>query len=199
MTTEPSQNEEDDRSNDSGQASNLRTFVAFVDDQPGVLARVAALFRRRSYNIDSLAVGRTDVPGVSRATIVVETDAATARLVEANLYKLVNVLRVEDVTDEPTIMRDLALIKVRATAAQRPEVLGLIESFHARVVDVVREALVVEIAGTEERLERLIKVLRPFGIIEMVRTGSVAITRGAAGIPIDPTFVPARVPGSEGA
>ena len=127
---------------------SLHTFVAYVENQPGVLARVSSLFRRRAYNIDSLAVGRTDVPGVSRMTIVIETDDATARLVEANLYKLVNVLRVEDVTYEQTIVRDLALVKVKANAEQRPQVLQLIEVFRARVVDVDPGALVVEITGT---------------------------------------------------
>ncbi len=170
-----------------------RTFVAYVEDKPGVLARVASLFRRRAYNIESLAVGRTDVPGVSRMTIVMEADATTARLVEANLYKQVNVLRVEDVTHEPIIVRDLALIKVSADAEQRPQVLQIVEVFRARVVDVVPEALVVEITGTEDKLQGLVEVLRPFGIIEMVRTGSIAMTRGAKGIPVDPTFVPARV------
>lgn len=170
-----------------------RTFVAYVEDKPGVLARVASLFRRRAYNIESLAVGRTDVPGVSRMTIVMDADATTARLVEANLYKQVNVLRVEDVTHEPIIVRDLALIKVSADAEQRPQVLQIVEVFRARVVDVVPEALVVEITGTEDKLQGLVEVLRPFGIIEMVRTGSIAMTRGAKGIPVDPTFVPARV------
>jgi acetolactate synthase-1/3 small subunit len=173
---------------------SLHTFVAYVENQPGVLARVSSLFRRRAYNIDSLAVGRTDVPGVSRMTIVIETDDATARLVEANLYKLVNVLRVEDVTYEQTIVRDLALVKVKANAEQRPQVLQLIEVFRARVVDVDPGALVVEITGTEDKLQGLLDVLRPFGIIEMVRTGSIAMTRGAEGIPVDPSFVSARIP-----
>jgi len=170
------------------------TFVAYVEDKPGVLARVASLFRRRAYNIDSLTVGRTDVDGVSRMTVVMECDDQTARLVEANLYKQVNVLRVEDVTYEPTILRDLALIKVAADAEQRAQVLQIVEVFRARVVDVAPEALVVEITGTEDKLQGLIEVLRPFGIIEMVRTGSIAMTRGAEAIPVDPTFVPARVP-----
>lgn len=172
----------------------LHTFVAYVEDKPGVLARVVSLFRRRAYNIDSLTVGRTDVEGVSRMTVVMECDAAIARLVEANLYKQVNVLRVEDVTHEPTVMRDLALIKVAAGAEQRAQVLQIVEVFRARVVDVAPEALVVEITGTEDKLQGLIEVLRPFGIIEMVRTGSIAMTRGAEAIPVDPTFVPARVP-----
>ena len=173
---------------------SMHTFVAYVEDRPGVLARVASLFRRRTYNIDSLTVGRTDTDGVSRMTIVMDGDDNTARLVEANLYKLVNVLRVEDVTYEPTIVRDLALIKVQANSEQRAQVLQIVEVFRARVVDVVPEALTVEITGTEDKLQGLIDVLRPFGIIEMVRTGSIAMTRGAEGIPVDPTFVSARVP-----
>jgi len=172
----------------------LHTFVAYVEDKPGVLARVVSLFRRRAYNIDSLAVGRTDVDGVSRMTVVMECDDIIARLVEANLYKQVNVLRVEDVTHAPTIVRDLALIKVAAGAEQRAQVLQIVEVFRARVVDVAPEALVVEITGTEDKLQGLIEVLRPFGIIEMVRTGSIAMTRGAEAIAVDPTFVSARVP-----
>ena len=171
----------------------LHTFVAYVENKPGVLANVAALFRRRAYNIDSLAVGRTEEPSVSRMTIVMEADDITARLVEANLYKLVNVLRVEDVTHEATICRDLALIKVRADAEQRTKVLQIVEVFRARVVDVVPDALVVEITGTEDKIQGLLEVLRPFGIIEMVRTGTIAMTRGAHVIPSDPSFVPARV------
>jgi acetolactate synthase-1/3 small subunit len=172
----------------------LHIFVAYVEDRPGVLARVAALFRRRAFNIDSLTVGRTDVPGVSRMTIVMEADDATARLVEANLYKLVNVLRVEDVTHHPMVVRDLALVKVAANAEARTRILQICDVFRARVVDVAPEALVVEITGTEDKLQGLVEVLRPFGIIEMVRTGSVAMTRGAAAVPHDPQFVAARVP-----
>jgi len=172
----------------------LHTFVAYVEDIPGVLNRVTSLFRRRNYNIDSLTVGRTDTPGVSRMTIVMEADDTTARLVEANLYKLLNVLRVEDVTHAPSVVRDLALVKVSATAATRAQVLQIIEVFRARVVDVAPEALIVEITGTEDKLQGLVEVLRPFGIIEMVRTGSVAMTRGAEAVAVDPGFVSAVVP-----
>ena len=177
----------------------LHTFVAYVEDVPGVLARIAALFRRRAYNIDSLTVGRTEIQGVSRMTVVMEADRATARLVEANLYKLINVLRVEDVTHEPSLIRDLALIKVRADADVRPRVIQVAEVFRARVIDMGPESLVFEITGTEDKLTGLIEVLRPFGIIEMVRTGLVAMTRGMSSIPIDPSFVRARVPRSENA
>lgn len=175
-------------------AKRLRTFVAYVEDLPGVLNRVTSLFRRRAYNIDSLTVGRTEVAGVSRMTIVMESDAATARLVEANLYKLVNVLRVEDVTDEPTIERDLALIKVRADTESRREVMQMAEVFRARVVDMTPESMVLEITGPSDKIQGLVDVLRPFGIVEMVRAGVVAMNRGPGGIPIDPGFVHARVP-----
>jgi len=173
----------------------LHTFVAYVENLPGVLNRVASLFRRRAYNIDSLAVGRTETPGVSRMTIVMEGDETIARLVEANLYKLVNVLRVEDVTHQQTIDRDLALIKVRANAEVRPQVMQISEVFRARIVDVTPEALVLEITGTEDKLQGLMEVLLPFGILEMVRTGTISMTRGSEGMSVNPGFVPASVEG----
>ncbi len=156
-----------------------RTFVAYVEDKPGVLNRVASLFRRRNFNIESLTVGHTEREGISRMTIVTQVDEYTARRTEANLYKLVNVLRVEEVTHRPTVMRDLALIKVRADAERRTEVLQICDIFRARVVDVAAGALIVEITGTEEKIDGLLEVLRPFGVLEMVRTGRVAMTRGA--------------------
>lgn len=162
------------------------TFVAYVEDVPGVLNRVASLFRRRNYNIESLTVGKTETPGVSRMTIVLEADDTTARLMEANLYKLVNVLRVQDVTYVPTVMRDLALIKVSAPAEVRPQVIQVCELFRARVIDVGPEALVVEITGTEDKIVGLVDVLEPFGILELVRTGRVAMTRGGDAIRVAP-------------
>lgn len=178
------------------QPRELHTIVAYVEDLPGVLNRVTSLFRRRAYNIDSLTVGRTEIPGLSRMTIVMESDAATARLVEANLYKLVNVMRVEDVTHVPTILRDLALIKVSVDADTRPQVMQLADVFRARVVDVAKESLILEITGTEDKIQGLIDVLRDYGIVEMVRAGVIAITRGPEGIPADPGFVHAQVPGN---
>ena len=155
------------------------TFVAYVEDKPGVLNRVASLFRRRGFNIESLAVGHTDQEDVSRMTIVVETDEFGARRLEANLYKLVNVLRVEDVSNEPTVVRDLALIKVAANGATRAEVMQLCEVFRARVVDVGPNSLIVEVTGTPDKVDSAVQVLRGFGIKEMVRTGVVAMVRGA--------------------
>ena len=159
--------------------SRLRTFIAYVEDLPGVLNRVTSLFRRRSYNIESLAVGRTHEKGVSRMTIVMEADDDDARRIEANLYKLVNVLRVDDTTERATVARELALIKVRADATSRPSVMQVCEVFRARVIDVGPEALICEITGTAEKIDGLLDVLLPFGVVEMVRTGAVAMVRSA--------------------
>ena len=158
---------------------SLRTFIAHVEDLPGVLNRVVSLMRRRNYNIESLTVGRTAREAVSRMTIVLEADADAARRIEANLYKLVNVLSVEDVTDAATVVRELALVKVRADGKVRSEVIRLCEVFRARVVDVGTEALVAEITGTADKIDGLVDVLRPFGLLEIVRTGAVAMRRSA--------------------
>jgi len=154
------------------------TFIAYVEDKPGVLNRIASLFRRRAFNIASLTVGRTETVGVSRMTVVVEADDDTARRIEANLYKLVNVLEVHAVSDGKAMARELALIKVRAGADQRNDVLKLCDVFRARVVDLGSETLTVEITGTQDKIDGLIDVLRPYSVVEMVRTGVVAMTRG---------------------
>jgi acetolactate synthase-1/3 small subunit len=155
-----------------------RTFIVWVEDLPGVLNRVASLFRRRNFNIVSLHVGRTHERGVSRMTVVVEADDRIGRLVEANLYKLVNVLHVEDITHVANVTRELALIRVSAGADQRGQVAHLCEMFRARVLDVAQGSMVVEIAGTEEKIDGLASVLAPYGVLEMVRTGAIAMTRG---------------------
>ena len=170
------------------------TLVAYVEDKPGVLNRVSSLFRRRAFNIESLTVGHTEQTGVSRMTIVVDADEMEVRRIEANLYKLVNVLRVQDVSNTPAVTRDLALIKVAADINTRAQVMQLVDVFRARIVDVANESLMVEITGTEDKIEGLIEVLRPLGIIEMVRTGIVAMTRGSGTATINPPLVPARVP-----
>ncbi len=157
-----------------------RTLIALVEDKPGVLNRVASLFRRRAFNIESLTVGHTEQPGISRMTIVVDSNRTDAQKVAQNLYKLVNVIHVEDVTERPAVTRDLALIKVRANGQTRAEVLQIVETFRARVVDVALDTLMIEVTGTEEKVNGLVEVLRPFGIVEMVRTGRVAMLRGTA-------------------
>ena len=156
----------------------LNTFVVYVENKPGVLTRVASLFRRRAFNIDSLTVGRTEKPEVSRMTIVVDADHDQALRVEANLYKLVNVLFVENITAKPAISRDLAMIKVSAAHDARSHVLELANVFRARVVDLAPESLTIEITGGEDKIDGLLEVLRPYGVLEMVRTGIVAMRRG---------------------
>ena len=156
----------------------LNTYVVYVENKPGVLTHVASLFRRRAFNIDSLTVGRTEKPEVSRMTITVDADHDQARRIEANLYKLVNVLLVENITHEPAIIRDLAMIKVAATHEARSHVLELASVFRARVVDVAPDSLTIEITGAEDKIDGLLEVLRPYGVLEMVRTGIVAMRRG---------------------
>lgn len=155
-----------------------QTLIAYVEDRPGTLNRIVSLFRRRGFNIDSLTVGRTERPGISRITVVVRADDDTARRLEANLYKLVNVLNVDDVTHAPSVTREMAFIKVRAGQDRRAELLQLVQTFRARVVDLGPESIIVETTGTQEKLDGLIDVLRPFGILELVRTGAVAMRRG---------------------
>jgi acetolactate synthase I/III small subunit len=158
------------------------TLVALVEDKPGVLTRVASLFRRRNYNIESLTVGHTENPGVSRMTIVVDSTRTNVEKVAQNLYKLVNVIQVEDVTEQPNVLRDLALIKVQADGgSRRSEIMQLVDTFRARVVDVALDSLMVEVTGTEDKIDGLVDVLRPYGIVEMGRTGRVAMARGKAG------------------
>jgi acetolactate synthase-1/3 small subunit len=156
----------------------LNTFMVYVENKPGVLTRVASLFRRRAFNIDSLTVGRTEKPEVSRMTITVDADRDQARRIEANLYKLVNVLLVENITNQPAIIRDLAMIRVAATHDARSHVLELAAVFRARVIDVSPESLTIEITGAEDKIDGLLEVLRPYGVLEMVRTGIVAMRRG---------------------
>jgi acetolactate synthase-1/3 small subunit len=150
------------------------TLVALVENEPGVLNRVASLFRRRNFNIDSLTVGRTDDPNVSRMTIVLDSGITSAYQVEKNLYKLVNVINVDDVTEKPFISRDLALIKVKASA----EAAWLASQYGARIVDHTDATLIIEFTAEEDRVERLIAELHPLGIVEVVRTGVVAMGQG---------------------
>jgi len=157
------------------------TLVTLVEDKPGVLTRVAGLFRRRNFNIESLTVGHSETPEISRMTIVVNCDDAVLEQVIKQLYKLINVTKITDVTNEQTVIRELALIKVQANASTRAEIIQFAEVFEAKIVDLTRESVTIEITGTEDKVDALYRLLRPFGIKEMVRTGRVAMLRGASG------------------
>jgi acetolactate synthase-1/3 small subunit len=155
------------------------TLVALVENKPGVLNRVASLMRRRNFNIESLAVGTTEDPTVSRMTIVIDASKTNAALVERNLYKLVNVIDVQDVTNLPTVARELALIKVRVSDAQRRgEIKQIADMFQSRVVDVAKDSLIIEITGEEQKVDSLLSVLQDYGILEVIRTGRIAMVRG---------------------
>ena len=155
------------------------TLVALVENKPGVLNRIASLFRRRNFNIDSLTVGRTHKPHVSRMTIVVDAKQANAKLIVANLRKLVNVIEVRVVSEQPHVSRDLALIKVRTDDSESCNKVTMIcERYPARIVDIGPEVSIVEIVAQEEIVEEMIEELRLIGIVEMVRTGVVAMGRG---------------------
>jgi len=156
------------------------TFVVLVENKPGVLNRIASLFRRRNYNIHSLNVGTTHDPRISRMTLVVETAPEKAPLIEANLYKLVNVIDVQDVTDRPAVRRELALIKVRAPRGTRTEIINLASVFRANIVDATPETLTIEVTGTPEKVDGLIEMLGAAEVLEVVRTGVLAMTRGTA-------------------
>ena len=157
------------------------TLVALVENKPGVLNRVASLFRRRNFNIESLAVGETENPAVSRMTIVIDANTTSVALVERNLYKLVNVIQVMEVTNQPHVQRDLALVKVKATPQVRGEIMQFVTIYRANIVDVSMESVIVEITGPEDKVNSFIDLMRPFGIKELVRTGIVAMARGDGG------------------
>jgi acetolactate synthase-1/3 small subunit len=156
----------------------LHTLVALVEDKPGVLNRVASLFRRRAFNIESLTVGRTDVAGISRMTIVMDSDQVNADRVMAYLYKLVNVLEVEDLRDIPAIARDLALVKVSVGGHDRGQILRVVDETRAHIVDSGEQTMTLEITGEPPHVDSVIARLEPLGIVEMVRTGQVAMRRG---------------------
>lgn len=162
----------------------LHTFVAYVEDKPGVLTRVASLFRRLNINIVSLTVGHSEKPGISRMTIVSETPAHandyTANRIRASLHKLENVLDVDEIGKAPSVTRELALIKVAATASTRSHIFELVEVFRARIVDLAPDSLMIEITGVESKIEGLIQVLNETGdrVLEICRSGKMTMRRG---------------------
>ena len=163
-----------------GKNVNYHTITALVEDKPGVLARVAGLFRRGGFNIASLAVGQSEQPGLSRMVFVVDGDQYTVDQATKQLDKLIEIVRVSDITHEEIVSRELAMIKVRTTSSTRAEIIEVIQLFRANVVDVGSQTLVIEITGEEDKINALINLLEPFGILEMMRTGRVAMVRGQA-------------------
>ena len=156
------------------------TLVALVEDKPGVLNRIASLFRRRAFNIQSLAVGGSEQPGLSRMTIVAVGDSAQVEQVRKQLDKLINVVKVSDITEGDMVARELALIKVKATASTRNEIMQIVDIFRANIVDVAPGSLTVEVTGDEDKLDSLLGLLRDFGVKEVSRTGRIALTRGSS-------------------
>jgi len=162
--------------------SELHTLSVLVEDKPGVLARVSGLFSRRGFNINSLAVGPTEHPDVSRMTIVVEVDELPMEQVTKQLNKLVHVIKIVELEPDASVQRELLLVKVRADATVRSQVLETVQLFRAKVVDVSPEAVTVEATGTADKLGALLRMLEPYGIREMVKSGMVAVGRGPRSI-----------------
>ena len=157
---------------------SIHTLSVLVENKPGVLARVSGLFSRRGFNIESLAVGPTEHSDVSRMTIVVAVEGAVLEQVTKQLNKLVNVLKIVELDRDASVLRELMLVKVSATAATRTGVLETVELFRAKVVDVAVDAVTIEATGTRDKLEALVRVLEPYGIRELVQSGAVAVARG---------------------
>jgi len=159
------------------------TLVALVEDKPGVLNEMASLFRRRGFNIESIAVGHSEVPHLSRMTIVVNGAAAMVEQVRKQLDKLVDVVKVSDITEEDIVSRELALIKVKTTSSTRSEIIEIADIFRANIVDVGADSVTIEITGDEDKINTLLNLLHGFGIREITRTGCIAMTRGGSGPP----------------
>jgi len=159
-------------------ATTKHTLVALVEDKPGVLNRVASLFRRRGFNIDSITVGQSETPNISRMTIVVDGTNTSVEQVRKQLDKLIETTRVTNITGDNIVVRELALFKVKTTSANRSEVIQIVDIFRANIVDVSSDSLMVEVTGDEDKLNSLLKLLASFGVKEVCRTGRIAMTRG---------------------
>lgn len=165
-----------------GGQQHRHVIVAIVNNRPGVLNRVASLMRARNFNIESLAVSHTDDTDISRMTITLRGDDVAVEQAAKQLYRLIDVLKVQDLTAEPTVEHELALVKVRATDANRSEVIKVVEMYKGRVVDVADGSVIVEVTGSEGEVDSLIALLRGFGIKELVRTGTIVMVRGTQSI-----------------
>jgi len=162
-------------------ATTKHTLIALVEDKPGVLNRMASLFRRRGFNIDSIVVGHSEVPHLSRTTIVVDGATTMVEQVRKQLDKVVDVVKVSDITGDELIARELALVKVKATATTRSGIIEIVDIFRANIVDVASDSVTIEVTGDEEKIDSLLNLLRGFSIKEIARTGRIAMTRGSVG------------------
>lgn len=154
------------------------TVVAIVEDKPGVLMRVSSLFRRRGFNIESLTVGHSEAPGLSRMTIVLDGESAPIEQVEKQLYKLIDVVKVSDLSNEDMVARELCMLKVRCNNVNRHELLDIAQVFRADVVDLATNSIILQVVGDEDKIDGLVKMCEPYGIRELTRTGRVAMVRG---------------------
>lgn len=161
------------------------TLVALVEDKPGVLNRMASLFRRRGFNIDSIAVGHSETPGMSRVTLVVDGTATMVEQVRKQLDKVIDVVKVSDLTESNLVARELALIKVNTTPATRSSVMQIVDIFRANIIDVSPDSVTVEVTGDEDKVDSLYNLLRGFGIRELARTGRIALVRGGSNPPAE--------------
>ena len=157
------------------------TITALVQDKPGVLNRVSSMFRRRGFNIASLAVGHSEDPDLSRMTFVVEGDDRVVEQVTKHLHKLIDVIKVSDISDQNIVSRELALIRVKANVQTRSEIMQIVDIFRANIVDVASDSLIVEVSGDEDKVDSLHELLKSFGVVEVMRTGTIALNRGVGG------------------
>ena len=163
-----------------GTTKHKHTVVALVEDHPGVLNRVVSLFRRRGFNIDSLTVGPTEAHNISRMTLVVDGNDTIVEQAVKQLYKVVEVLKVSDLTEEKTVVRELALLKVSTSPTTRSEIMQIVDIYRAKIVDVGHDSIIIEVTGAEEKIDSLFELVKRFGVRELVRTGRVVMTRGAS-------------------
>jgi acetolactate synthase-1/3 small subunit len=155
------------------------TIVALVEDRPGVLNRIASKWRQRGFNIESLAVGHSEIPGLSRMTFTVDGTTTDVDQVTKQMYKIIEVVKVSDLTEHDIVHRELALVKISATPQQRSNVIEIVDIFRAKIVDVSTDSVIIEVTGTEDKVDALIEMVRPYGLKELVRTGRVAMARGS--------------------
>ena len=165
--------------------SSRHTITALVEDKPGVLNRISSMFRRRGFNIASLAVGASEIAELSRMTFVVEGDDAVVEQLTKHLHKLIDVIKVSDISEQKAVSRELALIRVRSNLQTRSEIMQIVNIFRANIVDVAAESLIVEVTGDEDKVDGLQNLLRSFGVVEVMRTGTIAMARGILSGPSD--------------